>query len=377
MTLPWIELQEGLRKDGPPVGTLYSQPRDSGWHAVFAARVYPKPFSEIQTWQWGFNAGALLEEAMERQKLFLAAQHPAEDFANAEYADRRSLALRCIWDPEIGKLSFFLLGKVAAETRATAHKSAEGLWRALSATFPYDYNLDPVTTSANFYNASGLAILIPHRPTMESVEIRRAEGIFSSEQGNIYLPGKWQNTIRADEQVWRALCSANQPLIYSVTLRPTVLFDFERQALQNILAGVLHIEAETPENIAIFGTQWVKEVLESRLNNLLHPYYLQVHLISPASISDYLLQAIGGSFTFSKESRIPGYQVIRCKQKDQVLRVLENLLWLEPDIVEDEMTIAEFKRIRYLFSIEEAQAAFRWPFPPANGIPGVQIAGGS
>ena len=42
-----------------------------GWQATFAFQVFHRPAEESLAMRWGFNAGALLDEALDRNRLFI------------------------------------------------------------------------------------------------------------------------------------------------------------------------------------------------------------------------------------------------------------------------------------------------------------------
>ncbi len=72
---------------------------------------------------------------------------------------------------------------------------------------------------------------------------------------------------------------------------------------------------------------------------------------------------------------MPGYEIRRIDQAACLERSLAHLYWLEPDLCSGDAPDKRLSRLRYLVSAPEALAAFRLPFPPKPGLPGVAFAG--
>src|SRR6186713_868810 len=85
------------------------------WQALFACQVCIYSFDKLEKNRWGFNASALLDEALDRQKLFLESQYNYNIFQE-DAANQRTLALRCIQIPGSGLL-LALIGKVCGQTQ--------------------------------------------------------------------------------------------------------------------------------------------------------------------------------------------------------------------------------------------------------------------
>jgi hypothetical protein len=69
---------------------------DYQWQALFACQVGVPNHQSWTNLKWGFNAGALFEEAMERQKLFLESQHSFDPDLRFESPGARTVAFRYI-----------------------------------------------------------------------------------------------------------------------------------------------------------------------------------------------------------------------------------------------------------------------------------------
>ena len=131
---PWIETRRSLIEKEYP------------WQAQFASQIRICPYEDAKL-KWGFSPAFLLEEALDRQKLFIESQlsnNPIDD-----QTEQRSLTLRCICMPGSGLL-FGLVGKVLAESQEKAETIALSYLRELASTFPYDYTIRPAMSAEEF-----------------------------------------------------------------------------------------------------------------------------------------------------------------------------------------------------------------------------------
>src|SRR5512145_2064899 len=134
--MPWIEMG---RAETPGPGSEAGR----GHLALFAARICPRPFQVREKQKWGWSLDLLLDEALDRQRLFIELQHPADDLALDEPQVQRTLSLRCAHDPSRQGLDLALLARVSAPGRQSARSLAEAYWREITSLFPYDYDLQP------------------------------------------------------------------------------------------------------------------------------------------------------------------------------------------------------------------------------------------
>jgi hypothetical protein len=351
--------------------TEAAQGGDRFMQATFAASVMPISWEDRLKLKWGFSPAFLIEEAGDRQLLALESWHPADELALNGPANRRTLALRVVVDPAAGTLSLALLGKVGGASRARAEEAALALWRELQATFPYDYQLTPAVTKEAYLHLSGAPVL---HSAAHVQEIRRFEGVLSTGQSQVYLLGRWQTSSWANEGIWRALAGLQAPSVYNVLLRPTVLYDFERMALAEMAQaagaaanGLPHVAAQA---------QWAAQLHARRQSELRYPYMLQVHLASTRPIPDYLARAIGAALTHNPPGPnppdpIPGFEAVGIEDADCRRQALDHLARLDPVESSPAVFDPRFQRLRWLMSAREALSAFRWPYPPENGLPGV------
>lgn len=376
--MPWIEISRGSFPGPISLNTpLNSQPEFC--YAIFAAQIFPKPFEERLKWKWGFNAAVLLEEAIDRQRLFIESQHPANILTQSEPSNCQTLALRCLRNPDHSNLDLLLLGKVWARDAEAARVSASYFWNELQALFPYDFTIQPIASQADFFQLSGQQLVnevLASKPGAHRslAEVRRFESLLADGTTTAFVFGKWQPSSLGNEQVWRALVTCPIPIMLNITLRPTILLDEELLALADMKQTIAGF-AQSKLVMLNRDVEWATKVYQDRLVDLRYPFLLQVHLIALGDIPDYVLRAVGSAFTHPSggKSTPPGYQVVQPATPEHIDNYLHDLLQLEPIQLNNNLSDPRFIRLRFMADPLETSALFRFPFPPCNGIPGVSF----
>lgn len=354
---PWFETK--------PISRLSEDKQEAGWQAMFACQIGILPFKQREQLKWGFNAAVLLEEALDRQKLFLEAQlhnNPVED-----QDDRRALALRCIGEPGRG-LILSVIGKTLADSRDEALQSASNYLRETLAIFPYDYSIHPAATQQAFERITGRNIFEHCTHPAAIAQLQRFESPLQTSRGIGRVMGVWQTKNRSDEQIWRALAHYPHSVLLNVLLIPTLLFERERQALLEMQKTLKIPDAANSQEPYL---QQYEKWIDPFLNRFVSPwnklFYLQVHLVSAASLDEYLLRSIGSAITRdTPEQALPGFQVRRPASGPQAVewsRHIESLNILH--------TNRQFllPRLSDVASLDEAHAVFRFPYPLEGGFP--------
>src|SRR6476661_2739236 len=122
MDAPWIQVeqyQDEENQSGPDFSEYV-------WQALFACQVGIRPHQEWVKLKWGFNASALFDEALERQRVFLESQHGLRNESWTEHPNHRTLAIRYVNHPGEG-LIVTVLGKIHARTKEECIESAIAL----------------------------------------------------------------------------------------------------------------------------------------------------------------------------------------------------------------------------------------------------------
>ncbi len=371
ITTPWIEVSGGsLEKLKSHDGK-----NENLYHAVFAAHIELKPFTHLENLKWGFSDESMLVGALARQRLFIEAQQLVDDLYVPENHNYRTLALRCMRDPSKAELQVAFLGKVSASNYDAAYSEALEYWQEIQSIFPYDYVLSPALTKDEYMDFSGESILNAEISNVSVTEISRYEGVLADDSSGIYLLGKWGTTATANEQIWRALAGYNQPLLLSIILQPTILFDVESIAIADMAKSARQINEHGTSPLVQREAQWIKNTYDLRLNQLRYPFLAYVHLIGQDRIPDYLPRVIGSALVQTNETVPiePRYQVKKISDKRSVKSLVNDIRWLAPNLFST-ISDTRFARMRYLVDINEADSLFHLPFPPKAGIPNVSFS---
>jgi hypothetical protein len=369
MDTPWIVLdryqdQEDTAGPGFP---------DYVWQARFACQVEIRSHQDWVKLKWGFNASALFDETLERQKLFLESQYAIKRELETENADHRTLALRYINRPGEGLL-LAVLGKIHARTEPEAREAALAFYRELKSTFPYDYALVPACSAEEFSRISGLDLLEESNKQSDLAQIKRFEVPIYLGQSSPVLQGLWQSAPRAHEQVWRSLAASVQPLLLNISLRGTVLYENERQRLLECAEEIANVTSHNLINSKTLSAyqRWNGTYIERRLAPWKKFFYLQIHLASSQKIDENIFRIIGTSLTWNTDgSSLPGYRVIAPRRAEEPLwqRKLRNL-----DVIFSGGYLP-VPRLAEMADMEEVFAVMRLPYsPPEDGFPDVTFA---
>lgn len=341
-----------------------SGPRED-WQALFACQIRIRPFEERIKLKWGFSAAFLLEEALDRQKLFIESQYANNPIQ--EQTAQRILAFRCISAPNSGMI-LSLIGKVQATSQEEANQGAVSYCKELCSVFPYDYVLQPATSEAEFLRLSGDEILAQCQDRDAIAKIRRFESPLQTLKGQLYMTGLWQTSLRSDEQIWRALANFPHPTLLNVALSPTILSESERQTLW-AMSQKIHEPHKPPNEKPLLPYEtWAEPFISRRISPWKKFFFLQVHLATTTRLEEYLIRAVGSSITRDNPTQTtPGYQEIRPSDNHQAKKWSENLSTLSLSSEGNTM----FARLNELADLDETHAVFRFPYPPELGFPGV------
>ena len=364
MTTPWIEIENREHLD-VPAGPGYN---DYNSQAQFACQVQVLPHQEWVKFKWGFNASALFDEFIERQKLFLESQYEVRHQLGTEAPDFRTLTFRFINRPGEGLL-VSIVGKIHAKSKKEAEESALGYYREVNAIFPYDYKLFPAVTRQEFLQTAGREILDGITDKGEIAQIKRLEIPLSPVRNSPFLQGVWRSGPRAHEQIWRSLATYPNPVLLNISLRCTVLYEKERERLMKFGEEISSIhEQHLNQQTLSAMQQWNKKHVERRLAPWGKYFYLQIHVASASGLKDDLFRTIGTSLTLSGGESIPGYQVVSPERTQAWQNRLKNL-----DVIFSDSYLP-VPRLSEVADLEEVFAAVRLPYsPPEAGFPNVNF----
>lgn len=366
MTTSWIKTEECKQLE-VPAGPGH---KEYTWQAQFACQVQVLPHQDWAKLRWGFNAAALFDEFIERQKLFLESQYEIRHQFGSESPDYRTLTFRLINRPREGLL-VAILGKVHGRNPTEAMENAELYYNQVKSTFPYDYNLLPARSRQEFNQISGNDILDGSKED-SLAQVKRLEIPLSQVRNSPFMQGLWRSGPRSHEQIWRSLAASPDPLLLNISLRCTVLFEKEREKLLHYTSEISSTQEQSLNQQTLSAMKnWNTRFVERHTVPWGKFFYLQVHLASTRKLSRDLFRTIGTSLTQSGTGDpMPGYQIVF------------------PDSAETHVWQKRLKNLELIFSksylpvprlsevadLEEVFAAIRLPYsPPENGLPDVNF----
>ncbi len=359
MDTPWIKTRFQKEQAAPDGQTL-----PAAWHASFACKVKLRPGHEWLNMRWGFNASMLIEEALDRARLFVESQHSSEMDLNRLSGDFRTLALRCRVKPDQG-LALAIMGKVCAGSETEARHNALVYCREIRSVFPQDFVTTPAGSPEEYQEFSGGDIL---QSSAEVAQIKRFEKHLPSKEGYQYVHGLWQSSLRSHEQIWRALAGLDYPALLSITMRPIAITPYEQMVFE-ILDEPREFEGITETKFPASYKDWSESFVNRRTTPLKRFFHLQIHLASPNEIDESILRNIGSALTRESSGQpAPGFKAIRSGPENK-------LAWIEYldrlDLTPPQSEYAPY-HLSDIADLEEAAAVFRYPYPnPETGLPGV------
>ena len=353
--VPWIEIRHS------------SNDQEYPWQALFACQIRVRSYEERLKLKWGFSPAFLLEEALDRQKLFIESQLSNNPIDHQ--TEQRSLTLRCFCIPQSG-LRFCLVGKVLADSQERARADAQSYLRMLDSTFPYDYTIRAAVSIEEFNRLTGREILKKCKERTAIAEIRRFESPLPTTKTTLRIVGLWQTAMRSDEQIWRALAQYPREILLNISICPTILFEGERRALVEMRQSALQSQDLSSDEPYLQNYEsWIDPFINRYLSPWNKYFYLQIHLVSFSEIDEFLLRSIGSSITRDNpESSAPGFQIIRPKSGSEAAEWSSHVDSLETIHTSNNFILP---RLSQLASLDEAHAVFRLPYPPETGLPNV------
>jgi hypothetical protein len=331
-----------------------------GWQSVFSFQAFHYPAEEWLKMKWGFNAGALLDEAMDRNKLFIEAQSINETLYFDTGLPIRTLVLRGMKRLNNG-LQMAVLGKVTSSDKELVKKSAETYAREIFSTFPHDFILKAAETKTEHDTLAG-SDLLSKNPGV--VCIQRENTFIPPMRGFHYLNGFWQTSTRSNEQIWRALFNMERTTMFEIILQPTILLEDEKELLLEIKKKVLDVK----EKPAIFLPyySWVENYIKRRLSPWKKFFLLQIHIVAEKEVDENLSRSIGSALTRDTENTpLPGFHTMYPETENEAAEWIEDLRSLS-------LTPPQ-RRMDDLVDLEEAFSVFRLPLRPEAGLPGANF----
>jgi len=388
-----------MERKGPYVHTVYSPNTPietgtfdrfgvayqhvSGYHAVFAARVVLEPYEVLVERKRGWLERDLLDEVLDRQRRFIASLHYVDPRSASPDLHLRTVALRYISSPGDEQVRVILVGKAFASDADQALSLASAWYEEIEALFPSDYLLLPIETEEEFLDQSGQEMLGAISSPAQTAEVRRFEMFWPrpcerdvTEGHYVVYPFAWHRD--GLEQVWQVMASGRVPAIVSVILRPSYLYEAEEIHLTRFYEAAIQLaESKRPAD-RILGEQ-AAHVYAGYLCSWRHPFLVRVQVVAPHGIPGALARAVGCALSYGgAQTRsdgksgmpFPGYELVVPEEGECDL-AREDVCLLEMGDWGPDQAAAPYRRFRYLADVQGAHCAFRLPFVPKGGIPGV------
>lgn len=321
--------------------------------------------------KWGFNAQALFDEALERQKLFLTSQYSIQNEWGMESPDQRTLAFRLISRPG-EDLLVAVIAKVHARSETEAIQNGLAHYRELSSTFPYDYTLN-ATDREEYKRVTGSDILEGTENT-HIAQIRRMEIPLRPATRSPMLQGLWQSGPRAHEQTWRLLGMSPKPIILNLVMRSSVLYERERLLVLENAHRIDNFKDDSLDHPTLSALkEWNNKYKERRTHPWKKFFQLQVQVASSDQIDKNVFRILGTSLTLSPDGQSsPGYHVLQPADQEKTawLKKLRNLDFIRAN------SYLTVPRLSEIADLEEVFSVMRIPYsPPENGFPDLRFAG--
>lgn len=332
----------------------------NGWQSVFAFQIFLRSIDEWLKMRWGFNPGTLLEEALDRSKLFLESQTTSDEFSSEDEESNRTLVLRCFNLSGIG-LQFTLMGKVTHVDREQSLLAGETYAREIFSTFPNDFVLIPAIAQKDFDRLVGKDFF---SKKLRIAAIQREKVFIPPMLRHQYMPGLWQTTPRANEQTWRALSAVSNNVALNIMLRPSTLYQNEKELLLDIKKKF----QKSSQDDDIFSSHigWVNSYIKRRLDPWRRLFQMQVHVLAENEPDESLLRSAGTAFTRSvNETPTPGFQIACPNSSDEETQWLQQIRSLD--------FIPPQRRMDDIADVDEVHAVFRLPYRQEAGLHGVSL----
>lgn len=366
MLNPWIDVKQYQDQDNLS-GPGFSE---YTWQAVFAYQVGIRPHPDWAKMKWGFNAQALFDEALERQKLFMTSQSAIQNEWGTQSPDQRTLAFRFIARPG-EDLLVAIVAKVHAQSEAEAIQKGLAHHRELSSTFPYDYTLK-AADQGEYRRIAGSDIL-EKTEILDIAQIRRMEIPLHPATRSPILQGVWQSGPRAHEQIWRFLAMSSQPTILNICMRPTILYERERLLILENTNRIENFKDDSMDHPTLSALkEWSNKYKERRAHPWKKFFQLQVQMASLGKIHENAFRILGTSLTLGPDGQSsPGYRVLQPTDLEKAiwLKKLENLDFIRSN------SYLTVPRLSDIADMEEVFSVMRIPYsPPENGFPDFRFA---
>jgi hypothetical protein len=336
-----------------------------GRHSVFAATVHPVG-----------DGGSSALEVLGRQVRFIAGLYHPVGGSLCPNPSLRTLDLRFISQPDESRVGVVLLGKAFDASPDVSRQLALEFWEECRGLFPPDYELKAVTAETEFEECflgsfiegiSDGGQMVDVRRYEEFIPMEREEQVW--EQDYLVYPFVW--SVQGLAELPRVLLSLSQRCVVSVSLRQTKLYEAEERHLCDLYATFEKLEK----------VNWLKAKVQGRigmrlyaeyLRRLRFPFLMKVQIAGQGAAPNSLIHALGVGLTGLPDGVLQGgaadyvetsYDFAFPETAEELDTARRNLRLLEHTFWGRDMSLAKYRRLRYLVDARWSNCAFRLPVP--------------
>ena len=365
---------------------IYTGREGDGWYALFALRLVNTVLERQLSDEWE-------RQNFIRQMDLINALHHCEG--------NRAIALRYIFQPDednilASRVEAVLVGKLVETDEQAARKATSAYCRELVALLggAMPNSIWEVVSDPEAFRSVHLPF--GNAPDVYMAEIRRREEDLDLDKAGthpslgrrqpeqpptweakevVYMVKGFKPRLRSLDGLFHFLRLMSQPLVWQISLSPTCLTEQEEKAQLEEVAKCERYLGEGGKN---YQRQRAGRVLgelveqASRLEDA--PFLLDICIASPRPLPRSMIERIGVEITApvsGDDGGAGGYDVV-LPGNDKDWKVARNNLWnitfhhwgksyAPPDL----------QRLRRMVDATEAAAAFRLPYMPPRGLPGL------
>lgn len=335
---------------------------------------------------WGARVVALIDKSYLSEVKMADLFNEHIKFVNCLLESRpaQTIELRYIVNPDRedwtkGKLEIVLMGRNVASSRAEARLSAMKMWNNIVPVLAIE--ADHVEFKMIREREDFLSSWMPFE-VKDIVEITcREEMVKVDKNLLIYNHYHFIPNMGTLSRLCKGLLARKEPLIYSISLKPVVLTEVEKNYMGNPFQKVsgfmpLDIKHQDQEDHAYHGSGCSTKAA----------YHLKMHVTSACDILSSTVDLIGSECTYpprctdvnvygdGDRKHKGGYAWHRPLNAETFKIAVNNIRYQEFETWAPTLSPKGLERLRYIFSPEEASAVFRLPVTTEkNDLPGLKI----
>ena len=288
-------------------------------------------------------------------------------------------------------IEIIFLGKVFSTRPGGADTLALRLWEKFVSIYPledpFNYPLEPVTSSAEFmrfYDPLDADTLrnrnILEIRKYEDMPIRSMAALGRVERKGDYVAHPFVPSVNFNPmgRFLTALADQSQKCYASISLRPTRMFD---QEVYNASFAIGQFKKTAGEDDDV-----TEEYIRSRSNIGAYVYQqlmaereqlamVRVHVVGEKEPPYALAEALGSEMMGNFKNAYPTqWALAQPADETELQAAVHNIKYLEQDLWGHTLASAPLQRLRYMVTPQEAYGAFRLPVAPESGyLPGVLV----